>query len=435
MSSVTRPPSWAMTPSRVRKGRSNAALTKWTPGSPSSGPRRPSRCAGSGSSVSASMKTTMSPWATDSARHIASPLPRAGPKAGRRSSSAWTSAPGARGTLGGAVARRAVDDDDLVDEPGLGERHDGGREDAADRLRAVAGREDDGDRRPALALAQRQPGIEGAPVVAAAREPLAELEVAGEAARGAAVGPGGGRDAHGRRTGDRDAGAFEARLERLVLERGQRLEPADRAVGARGHGHRRAGEEVVLGGRVAGEDGVEAHPGARVAARDRRRGEAVRLVAREHDGAADRLRPARGERELLGEPVLRRVGVGVGAHDEAVRVAGVGQAGAGEVHPVPAGRPDAAPRGCRRCGRPGDPGGGALRRGARPVGAAVEHDDDLVRARARRRAARRARGGRADALRLVARRDDDDGPEDVTAAAPRARCGRGRRRSPRRGRG
>src|SRR6185436_10250578 len=120
----------------------------------------------------------------------------------------------------------------LVDEPDLGERHHGGREDAADRLLAVAGGKNDGDRRLALARAQLV-GAVAAAVVAAAREPLAELEVAGEAAPGAAVGPGGRRHAYGRRAGDRDAGAFEARLERLVLERGQGLEPTDRAVGPR----------------------------------------------------------------------------------------------------------------------------------------------------------------------------------------------------------
>ncbi len=68
-----------------------------------------------------------------------------------------------------------------------------------------------------------------------------------------------------------------------------------------------------------------------------------------------------------------------------------------------------------------DPGGGGLRRGARAVGAAVEHDDDLVRVG--RDAALRAERAEAavDALRLVARRDDDDGPEDGHGSgAPRS---------------
>ena len=192
----------------------------------------------------------------------------------------------------------------------------------------------------------------------------------------------------------------------------------------------------MLGGRVAGEDGVEARPGARVAARDRRRGEAVRLVRREHDErrrSPPRRAPASAS--CAASQSLRRDRVGVGAHDEAVRVAGLGQAGAARSMPVPARGADAGR------GAVDDATAGAIPAAAPPPRRACRRCSGRARRRSRSRSgatprcAPSAREAGADALRLVARRDDDDGAEDVTAAAPRARCGRGRRRSPRRGRG
>ena len=98
MSSVTRPPSCgSSTPPRAR-GRSKAPLTRARPGSRRSGPMRPCRWRGSGSAVSPSRKQTISASVTASERHMASPLPSAGP-ASASTSSCWTTrAPAAPAT-------------------------------------------------------------------------------------------------------------------------------------------------------------------------------------------------------------------------------------------------------------------------------------------------------------------------------------------------
>ena len=67
-------------------------------------------------SVSASRKQTSSPSSTDSARHIASPLPSTGPYCGHQLGLLRRpSHPHARPTRRGAVGGARVDDDDLVD--------------------------------------------------------------------------------------------------------------------------------------------------------------------------------------------------------------------------------------------------------------------------------------------------------------------------------
>ena len=143
VSSVTRPASSSTSP----PGRS-AAGGRW----PSRSARRARPAAGraarrrSGArswSVSASGKTTTSPRATESERHIASPFPTAGPNAGSSSSSWWTSSPCARGHLGGAVLGGRVDRDHLVDQRRLlVERMDlvGDRPDRLPRPRGRAAR-------------------------------------------------------------------------------------------------------------------------------------------------------------------------------------------------------------------------------------------------------------------------------------------------------
>ena len=90
----------------------------------------------------------------------------------------------AGGDRGGAVARRGVDHEQLVDEPEPLQRRDR-VEHRADRARHLARGEHEADRR-ALALGQRG-GVEVLGAVAARGQPAGAAQVDGEAARGAAA--------------------------------------------------------------------------------------------------------------------------------------------------------------------------------------------------------------------------------------------------------
>ena len=133
---------------------------------------------------------------------------------------------GGGGELRGAVGRVGVDDQQSVEQAGP-RRGARALDGATDRRRAFARRQDRGDlaglRREQVGRARSRRAS-----VAARREPAAELEVAGEAALGAAVGAGRGGDPDRARAVDRDAGRGEPVLELLVLERSQPPHPADR---------------------------------------------------------------------------------------------------------------------------------------------------------------------------------------------------------------
>ena len=87
--------------------------------------------------------TTRSPLVALSARHIASPLPRAGPYS--LSTSSWwiTRAPSAPRDVGRPVARAGIDDHQLVDKSGRRERIDRISDHATDRVRTFLGRDHD----------------------------------------------------------------------------------------------------------------------------------------------------------------------------------------------------------------------------------------------------------------------------------------------------
>ena len=86
----------------------------------------------------------MSLRSSDTARHIASPLPRTGPTSGSSSASCADRRRRPRGDRGGAVARGRVDDDDLVDHA-RSRSCASVRDDRADRRGALARRQADGD--------------------------------------------------------------------------------------------------------------------------------------------------------------------------------------------------------------------------------------------------------------------------------------------------
>ena len=311
-----------------------------------------------------------------------------------------------RGAARRAVGRVGVDDEHLVDQAGLGERHHGRVQHGADRRGAALGRQDHGDDARPLALQQRG-GVVGRALEAAPRKPLADLEIAAEPAPGAALGPRRGAHAHAPRARDGDAGGRQALPEGLVLQGHPRLQPARPPVGAGGHPERRAGEVRMLGRGVGAAHGGEPSGGALVAPRERRRVERGRLGGIEFDQPADRLGTGGNQRELLGEPARRGARVGVRAGDEPVGP----EPREGELHPVPPRGADAGPGARHHLHGRGDALPGRARDSARLVAAAVEHDDDgeLVGLHVLL-GAQGLETGR-DPRGLVARGDDHHGPE------------------------
>ena len=112
ISSVTRPPSWAMhTVARRGRAARTPPLTKWTPGRRAAGRGGRAGCAGSESSVSASMKRRCRRWSAAARATSRRPCRARGRSSASSSSCCEDARAGARGIAGGAVARRAVDDD------------------------------------------------------------------------------------------------------------------------------------------------------------------------------------------------------------------------------------------------------------------------------------------------------------------------------------
>ena len=166
--------------------------------------------------------------------------------------------------LRGSVGRVGVDDQHVVDQPGLAQRTHGAREDAGQRVRALLGRDHHRHRRRPLLGAQPL-RRERARHVAPLGRPRRHGEVDRQSPRRPAVGAGGGADADVVGAEDRNAGLRQPLGERGVLERGQRLEAADRAVHAGGDPDRSAGEVVVGSGRIGPADPLEAMRGVALA--------------------------------------------------------------------------------------------------------------------------------------------------------------------------
>ena len=152
------------------------------------------------------------------------------------------------------------------------------------------------------------------------------------------------------------------------------------------------------------------HPHARLRLAGVERGGRQRAAAlgAELDPPADRARAGGDRGELGGEPVRRRLGVGVRGGDEPVGAPEREQPLARDRHPVAAGVADA---GRARLEQVQPQAGRGVRRGAGALGgrveAAVEHEQDLVR-RARHAGLRRERADAgADERLLVARGHDD----------------------------
>ena len=205
-----------------------------------------------------------------------------------------------------------------------------------------------------------------------------------------------------------------------------RLEPADLRVGRGGDGERRAAELVVLARAGAAQRGVAAR-GVGLAAAQRRGRQVVRA---DLDPAADRPRARRDRVELRAQPVRRGLGVGVGGRDQPV---GREQL-RGEVHALAAGvarrpRRRRRSRAGRRSPRPRRGRAASVR-----VGAAVEHEHDLVLVPRDALLGGERGDARADQLLLVAGGDDARRRAALTAAALPSRPARGRPRSPRRAR-
>ena len=244
--------------------------------------------------------------------------------------------------------------------------------------------------------------------VVALGQPGVAAQVDGEPApRAPEPAPRGG-DAHGGEPLDRDAVAAQRMLEALVLECLARLQATDVRVRRGGDGQRRAAELVVLAGAGAFEAG---QPCLRlgIAAGERGRREVVRA---DLDPPADRPRAGGDRVELRSQPIRCGLGVGVGGGDQAVRRQALG----GQVHPEPARVADA------RLPRVDHAKREVARRGAGPslgrVGAAVEHEQDLVFV-AGDAVLRRERGdARADQVLLVAGGDDDTRAQAHGSGAP-----------------
>ena len=200
-------------------------------------------------------------------------------------------------------------------------------------------------------------------------------------------------------------------LEALVLERLARLEPADLGVRRGGHGERGAAELVMLARARPAQRGV-APGGVGATPLEHGGGEVVRA---ELDPAADRA-GARGDRvELRAQPVRRGLGVRVGGGDQAVRV----QALRREVHALAARVADAGMGGLDHVQGHVARGGAGARLGR--VGAAVEHEQDLVVGALHAGLGGERGDAGADQLLLVARGDDDAGLHGRRSVSIRAR--------------
>ena len=201
---MTRPPSFGKATPPASSGRSNAPFTSCSEGSASNGPISPWRCPGSGFAVSPSRKHTMSVSQTWSARHIASPLPSAGPYSGSTSSWSITRGAGRPRDVRGSVNRMGIDDHDVVDHAFGAQWTDGTREHAGHRVGALLRRDHHPDRRRPLPIAQPF-GRERARHVAPLRRPRRHGQVDRQPPCGAAHGPSGGAHADIVGAKDRDA--------------------------------------------------------------------------------------------------------------------------------------------------------------------------------------------------------------------------------------
>ena len=368
-----------------------------------------------------------------SARHIASPLPSAGPCCGQQLVLLEHARARRGGDFGGAVAGAGVDDDQLVDQPGAHERCDR-------RARA---------RRPIVPATCLAGTIDRDRGRALERRERREVEVAGRRSGGARTrrrrrGRPRARGGCGRRrarTWSRARRADAAIETPCARRRAPNASSSSAASGSRpptapvdvgAHGERRAGEVVVLGVGLGRTQPREPRGRLRLAARDDAAGQGRQLAGVELDQAADRLGARARVRELAGEPVRRGSRVGVGRDDQAVRTARVEQRWRRRAS-MPARRAAPAPRPVRRAAP-------ARARGRRrPRSRPRRWRRGRRRARRSPRTTARVEPLRASARRqapirrvLVARGHDDDRVECAHHAAP---CGDqlvDRARSPRR---
>ena len=191
-------------------------------------------------------------------------------------------------------------------------------------------------------------------------------------------------DAHGGEPLDRHAVAVQRALEALVLQRRARLQPADLRVGRGGHRQRGAAELVVLARAGGSACAARRCGGVGLAPRAARRagGRARRARSRPPIARA----PGRDGVELRAQPVRRGLGVGVGGGDQAV-----GRAGARRPGPCPGGARGRRPRSAASITCSVMSPAAARARCLGRVGAAVEHEQDLVVVAADARPGRRAR--------------------------------------------
>ncbi len=312
-----------------------------------------------------------------------------------------------------AVTRIGIDHEHLVEQARLAQaRRPLG--DRADRRGDLARRQHERDR---CALGCQQ-ALEGESIgaVGAPRAPGRAREILGEPARRAPVDARGGAHPDAAAAVDRDTAGFELVLQRLVLQRGPRRQPAAAAVGLGRQRQRCAAEPMVLGhgpGRSFGGHCAHALRAASLALGGRLGGERAALLGVKLDVTADRLRALLDEPQLRGQPVAGDDAVGVRARDQPLLMAKAEEPLAGDVHPASPRAPHALRRGQldrvqaqRRLasGERLDSLGGR-------VAATVEHDDHLVALVPHLVLVRQCQQASLDPLRLVASGDDDHGAE------------------------
>ncbi len=169
----------------------------------------------------------MSPEVAARPRHIASPFPRAGPCSASSSSSWATSAPSARASSAVPSCDAASTTSTSSTAPASRSSRTCSRIGPIVRAHSFAGRiTETVSRLPASEALER----ELRRVVAAPLQPPVQREIGCEPAGRAAAQPRLGAHAHGGRPLDADAGGPQAALERLVLQRRERLDAAHRHV-------------------------------------------------------------------------------------------------------------------------------------------------------------------------------------------------------------